>query len=248
MCQGEQKRLAGLGHPKHLLPLDPDADDPETILDRSIRLVRTLARDGHDTEIVVVGPTALEPITTEHRVALLTLPDPGYCILDGIAATLQACPAGPSRSYVLLGDVVWSHDALSRLLFDGRPLVFAGTSDLSTSKGEIYGMAAFAAENGGELEQLLATAPCRFADARGVRRRMFPRQQTGHLRRLLWHAMERKQLKPNSPPTAWHPDLYLPIDDWTDDIDTPADFDRLPALAAEARADDAVAQLQHQVV
>jgi hypothetical protein len=52
--------------------------------------------------------------------------------------------------------------------------------------------------------------------------------------------MQRKQLLPVVSQHTWHPSLYLPTDDWTDDIDTPADVARLPELELEVLAERAI--------
>ena len=227
MAQGQQSRLAHLDHPKHLLEVDG-----EPILGRTLRLLRELAPKATPT---VIGWPAL----LCHAQSLVTLPEPGQCILDGIDATRFLWGSG--RVLVLLGDVIFSRAALSNILADGRDLFFAGTPELSASDGEVFAMG-FAPAARKLLDELLRYAPCRFD---GERRRQFPTQQGGHLRRLVWEAQRvrmglelgERNWHPQAAETATSSDLYLVVDDWTDDIDKPSDVARLPFLSGCARAE-----------
>lgn len=170
MCQGEQRRLAHLGHPKQLLIVDG-----ETILARTLRLCHetALAHDpitfGRVPHIYVVGnDQRLNAVAVTHRAFVISLEAPGFCVLDGIEATKPAWPVMDDRRiHVLLGDVVWSRESLVSLLADPRPLVFAGTSDVSASTGEIFGMSFTDREL---VADLLATAPCRVRGPRQAQR------------------------------------------------------------------------------
>jgi hypothetical protein len=233
MCQGEQRRLAHLGHPKHLLEIGG-----ETILGRTLRLVSELAWNT-TRQPLVIGPARLAEVAALHGAQQLELNKPGYCILDGICATIHRWLEGAAgqRVTILLGDVVWSRPALEALLGDRRELVFAGTTNVSTSNGEIFG---FSFTDQLKVADLLRTAPCRLKSGRRSEPIRYSQPQGGHLRRLLWHAMQRKQLLPVVSQHTWHPSLYLPTDDWTDDIDTPADVARLPELELEVLAERAM--------
>jgi hypothetical protein len=238
MCQGEQRRLAHLGHPKHLLEVNG-----EPILRRTLRLLREL--DAPHPVVVGRGDLTLEALldaekrgacedkldlelgVTRHRVyhRHATLDDPGNCILDGIAAIVN--PNADARTVVLLGDVVWSRDALTSVMVDDRPLFFAGTTVLSMSQGEIF---AVAWTDHKEMTHLLDTVACR--------RAKWSQQQGGHLRRLLWWAQNRRRLPPvQSSTKTWHPNLYLEITDWTTDIDDDADLQALPEISARCAAE-----------
>ena len=217
MCQGEQRRLASLGYPKHLVQING-----ETLLARTTRMLRERRRDA---SIVLIGGGAFsveaQRLGVEHRMI-----DPGRCIVDGILATrdLWAGERVVGRTAIVLGDVVWSRAALRSLVDDPRTLVFAGTPDVSSSRGEVFGMTFDAP---GWVSYLADTCPCRSAN------RSFSLQQSGHLRRLLWWAQHELNLHPfavNGIDQTWHPSVYLPVTDYTDDIDTPADVAALPAL------------------
>jgi molybdopterin-guanine dinucleotide biosynthesis protein A len=218
MCQGQQRRLPLLNRPKHLLQIGG-----VPILQRTIHL---LAEHGVP-DCIVIGPQAIADDMQHWAIPtfLITLADPGICIVDGILAARDRW-SGSARTLVLLGDVVWSQAALAAFLADERPVVFAGTPVLSASEGEVF---ALGFDDPQAMRNLCMSCPCRVDRSRI---RGFPRQQGGHLRRLLWHAQEHARLRVHpSLRRSWHEDMYLPIEDWTTDIDTPKDAERLPDLA-----------------
>lgn len=226
MAQGEQRRLSKLGYPKQLIELAG-----ETIIARTIRLVNEIvnAVEIHEHIAVIGHPVITEALRHQRHVITMTLGDPGKCIVDGLAATESIWSPIDCKT-VLLGDVVYSRDAIAKIFADRHRLVFSGTSDLSESTGETFSMTWNA---DGEMKELLRTCPCR------VRKK--GELVGGHLRRLLWHAMRRRRAR-NDPRVSWARELYIPIDDWTDDIDTPDDLRFLPKLDARIRA-EATSQL-----
>ena len=96
-------------------------------------------------------------------------------------------------------------------------------------------MFGLAFDNPQAVRNLCESCPCRVD---GRRPRGFRQQQGGHLRRLLWHAQERHLLRSGISGRLWHPDVYLPIEDWTNDVDTPADVARIPELARLAELEE----------
>lgn len=250
MCQGQQRRLRDLEGPKHLLDVGG-----EPIVVRTLRLIREVLPHGfhmQENALVTVhapdGPYRddLEMFLSPHPFrqavhgradAILPLANPGICIVDGILAAADA-NAGWGTGYhgrqiILLGDVVWSRAALRAFLADERPVVFAGTPVLSPSEGEVF---ALGFDDPQAMRNLCMSCPCRVD---GSRLRGFRQQQGGHLRRLLWHAQERAGLKVHpSLRRSWHESMYLPIEDWTTDIDTPKDAARLPELARLAALEE----------
>lgn len=184
----------------------------EPILKRTLRLVNERPHVG----VTVVGPPALEPFLGSAW--LTTLRDPGFCILDGLARTIPAVPQG----VVLLGDVVFSRAAIE-LVWTHQPanqLFFFGTPTITSSTGEIFGFGWTSLEALRKIDRLLAEAPCR--------RIIVDRGQPGHLRNLLF-SLERIYKRE---------EIYLPVTDWTNDIDTPEDVrDLLPKLSAACAAE-----------
>jgi hypothetical protein len=226
MAQGEQRRLRELGFPKQLLLVNR-----EPIIHRMQRLVTELGDIGPEA-IDIIGRVDMTRATWGARSCLITLPDPGFCVLDGIAQTTFRWKS--DRILILLGDVVFSKAALQAILADKRPVFFAGTSDISASQGEIFAFS-FVQKQRGWVEDLLATCPCRVNGA--GRRIVYPHRRGGHLRRLLFWAQKSRGLRP-PPKQQWCDDLYLPIDDWTNDIDKPADLARLPEWTRYAKAEE----------
>ncbi len=227
MCQGQQRRLAKLGYPKQLALV---GDEP--ILHRTLRLLLPF-----EVSPVVVGSPAL--IDQARLIAGLTLKDPGYCIIDGMERALAEMPTAPAgRLVFLLGDVLWSRAALSALMTDQRPVVFAGTELLDKSGGELFGCA-FAPEAVATLKKHLSEAPCRYAVGTGRRQPIrFSAMQGGHLRRLLWQYMvDTPQAQLPGQRKKWLPALYLPVTDFTDDIDDAGDLARLSEVAQKILAE-----------
>lgn len=247
MCQGEQRRLAHLGYPKQLIPINS-----EPILHRTMRL---LADYSVEEVPWVIGAEALvedyegPKLAQGPKLAHSKLPDPGWCVLDGMLATLVAyCPlrellrelapptgwaAAPPRITFLLGDVVWSRAALHGFLADKRPVVFAGTTELHGGGGEVFA-AAFDPPFD-SLVDLLRRAPCRIG--RSGEPINWKIQQGGHLRRLLWQYMLIGEKPERGDVQQWHPDFYYQVTDWTTDIDDDGDLSRLPEIEKHVRAE-----------
>ncbi len=138
------------------------------------------------------------------------------------------------RTVVLLGDVVYSWACL-RAIFapfreDPRGFMtefgatigdfrFVGTSDISPSGGELWGIAW-----PGRADIIMKMGLKRALDAHPP----FAEYQPGQLRRWMW-AMSR---------TFQTSTLYSAVDDYTRDIDTPEHVLMLPELSKAAAADD----------
>jgi hypothetical protein len=231
MCQGSQSRLPDLDRPKQLLEV---AGEP--LLVRTHRLVRELCPGA---AITTIGRAALERASD----VLVTLPDPGNCIVDGIEQTRWCW--GRDRTVVLLGDVAFSRAALAGIFADERQFFFAGTADLSPSGGEVFG---FSVRDrvAAWVQHIVGTCPCREIN--------YSKAQGGHLRRLLWWAQRELNLRPASNHQAvvgpkaepvpleeeqtWCRELYRVVDDWTCDFDTPTDLEKLPEISDCATAEE----------
>lgn len=227
MCQGEQRRLRDLGHPKHLVRLGGEFGG-EPILERTLRLLAHLL-PCHAYTAHVIGPAELEAVTPYGAVEFHRLAAPGTCIVAGLEAS-RPIWRSDEPALILLGDVVWSEAALGRVVAStDAPLLFWGTSALTAATGEVFAMLVTQPRGCPQgVDELLATCPCR--------RWGYREAQGGHLRRLYWHATERQRSRPL--PFWGREPTYRVIDDWTTDIDTPDDLARLADLAREAELEE----------
>ena len=215
MAQGRQERLPSLKHSKHLLEVNG-----EPIIVRTLRLLREFS-DGLD--VTVIGhQDVLQRFDVMKNIRRgLTLKNPGFCILDGLYETLSSCPPSDDRVIFLLGDVVFSRDALQKILANRDLYSFAGTNDLSKSKGELFAFG-YNTQAQKDVELALSTTPCRKVPV--------GKNQPGHLRNLLVQIAGKEFAfsKDGAPPRSI---MFLPIDDWTADIDTEKDLEKLPFLS-----------------
>lgn len=209
MAQGRQERFRDLGYPKCRIKVLG-----EELLQRTCRLVSPRAG------IQIVGRDELRA----EGFRLITLQNPGNCILDGLA-DLWSCgipepyPEPASRITVLFGDVFYTEDAVERIFSDVRPLVFSGTSDISPSTGELFSLS-FDRGTADAVLSAVIHIPCRQIPSDAF--------QPGHLRNLLWHF----QRGPRAARLKWVADYFLPIDDGTTDFDEPSDLKKIAKLEA----------------
>ena len=239
LAQGVQSRLPDLAIPKQWLPLPACGETP--ILHRTlVQLWRLLGcQIGDLPNVTVINTPELGQIIRRGmgiKVAsdvyftpnTYTLTDPGNSSLKGARRTIDAF----SRDYwgeatpiadwnvMLLGDVVYSWDCLTRLLTPSSRVTVCRTSDLSQSGGELWGVA-WSKERDDFVNDAL--------DAALERHPPFRDYQPGQLRHWYW-AMNGAE--PGAPVTAYA------VDDYTDDVDVPADVKNLPLVAAADAADD----------
>src|SRR5262245_19328413 len=200
MAQGCQHRLDGvLDFPKHFLDIQG-----EPLIGRTLRLLRHHAID----DITVIAPAtgAWEDLCARHGVRLVTQPDPGRCILDGIHnITDQWNHTG--RTIILMGDVVYSRAALQIILADSRPIGFAGRPTASRitlcPHAELFAV-------GLEPTAYDRILGC-LEDTDFRQEEVFP-GKFGLLWGLYFQLAGARQVRP---------DLFSTIDDYTDDIDDP---------------------------
>ncbi len=155
------------------------------------------------------------------QTGLLTLREPGNSSNKGIVQALSwattnplAMIGYPPRAVVLLGDVVYSWDALASLFAPlpegGHDIRFTGTPDLSPSEGEIFGIALGYDWHTGHDSAL------------------------DHLK-----AANGGLIRPGGGVAIDSPIFHsTAIGDYTDDIDVPEDLKNLPELATSAHMDD----------
>lgn len=172
---------------------------------------------------------------------VFTLHDPGNSSLKGLARVLDHASRTPGvpegRTVVLLGDVLYSWNCLEALFCpaDVRDVTFAGTSDLGPGDGELWGISWFKSTAkliGGAIDIGL-TNHSKFEDE----------YQPGQLRHVLWavdrhlnpNGMVRKDEKPGQWPAR---DWFVPIDDYTMDVDLPDHIAKLARHSFLAWADD----------
>jgi hypothetical protein len=231
MAQGRQERLEGiLDVPKQALNVGG-----EPIVRRTQRLLEDYVAPG---EITVVGwPTFHNLDLIAPGVTLQTLNDPGTCIVLGLHRARAWRNWNHDRFVILLGDVVYSKNSLRAIFSERRELVFAGSSDLSRGAGEVYAVTLDAHSQPLLTSLIRDTACLRVCATRD-------RGQPGHLRNLLWAYQARHPFLELEKGTGyiigtkrcWWETFYLPIDDWTNDIDTADDIETvLPALNRHVR-------------
>lgn len=218
----------------------PGADGVTGAVEGKVTVVAGYSLMEHLMRNVVVIPTATgsdEGYRYTPNVTMLA--DPGNSSLKGIDHFLRiddltfdppSEEKRPSRTVVLLGDVIYSWVCLRAIFSVGAPWCtkFVGSSNLSRGGGELWGLSwSWEAEH--DMRSYLAHALLKhppFAD-----------YQPGQMRRWLWAAnysrrSEVEQYRIDSP---W----FVAVDDYTKDIDIPEHLPFLPPLSEAARVDDA---------
>lgn len=236
LAQGTQSRLGHAHGLKQLLPLP--ACDYMPIMGRTAVQCLSFVRSADIT--LLTWPEVLNgtmPSWTIPRI--VTLPDPGNSSLKGISRYLEQSgriyddpPTSrsdqPSRTVVLLGDVIYSWACLEAIFRAARGWGFVGTPDLSAGGGEIWGVAwshNFEGHMIGGLRGAMLRHPP-YADnyQPGQLRRWISGSRRGDIIR---HSAELRQ--------NGH---YIDIADYTHDIDTPDHLTLLPWLSESAADDD----------
>lgn len=257
LAQGEQRRLPELRLPKQLLTL-PECNG-ETIIDRTLSQLAMLHPHVTSEGIKYVSQLSITVVCANElayhveaagksgiynstgrvvSVDAYPLRLPGNSSLKGIARYL-ADQAGPISSHedfltvVLLGDVVYSWACLRAILTPAHwGMGFVGTSDLSRSGGELWGLAWKPNARPAMMGTLRAAL---------ARHPPFEEYQPGQMRRWLWevdtfiHGGGNIDVAAADPmPRTW----YTAIDDYTRDIDLPEHVNSLHKLSELANADD----------
>lgn len=228
LAQGTQSRLGNQHGFKQLLPL-PACGHVALLM----RTLRQLAHRDYGGRVAIVGwdrmSTMVRDFTpTNLDCRWIELPQPGNSSLKGIARYLEARSGWSGNTVVLLGDVIYSWACLEALFTSSWKWGFVGTPDLSSSGGELWGLAWTRANENAMLaslrDALLRHPP--FEDE----------YQPGQLRRWIsgWSrgdiATHVRKLRANG--------HYTDISDYTHDIDIPAHLALIPWLSEAAAADD----------
>lgn len=238
LAQGSQRRL-GLGYPfKQLLPLPACGNVP--ILGRTLRQLGDPFARLSDVTVVTWEalieqfPPAWAGLVTQTNYAQLA--DPGNSSLRGLSRYLEQVPDHDAdATVVLLGDVVYSWACLRACwsLLDGpgmRPgMGFVGTSGLSASGGEVWGVA-WREVNHYEM----------MTDLRAALRRHPPFEDTyqpGQLRR--WITGDYPGDLTSNVERRARLGEFIAIDDYTMDVDLMEHISKLDFASVSAAADDA---------
>lgn len=238
LAQGNQARLRGMSGYKQLIPLPHCAGAP--ILVRTIQqLCRML--DADSTITIVGWPGFGEPVLETSlgrqlpKARLVTLGDPGNSSLKGIARYLElrGSEHGFDATVVLLGDVIYSWAALEAIMAMRVTGGFVGTSDLSASGGELWGVAWSSVQR--QFVEIVMIV--RLGSALKTHPRFDETYQPGQLRRWI-SAGARGDLAEHRDALAKTGE-YVSIDDYTRDIDVPSHVAQIPELSMSAAVDDA---------
>jgi hypothetical protein len=162
--------------------------------------------------------------------AYVTLPEPGNSALKGIARYLELREQQGRRyasTIVLLGDVVYSWACLEAIWNLSRTYGFVGTSDLSLERGELWGVA-WSREYEDRMLSNLRDAL--------LRHPLGDEYHPAQLRR--WISGFRRGDLADHVSKLTRLGAYVPIDDYTHDIDLPMHLVMLPELSKAAAADD----------
>lgn len=257
LAQGTQQRLGHAVGRKQLLPLPACGGLP--IMARTVKQLLAYGRVHPVRVTVVTWPDvihdpawlrAIQSTPCAHSEALqandvqlryVTLSNPGNSSLKGIARYLEEQPKDSQAEYtaVLLGDVVYSWRCLRRVVeaaghADGG---FVGTSTLSSSGGEIWG-----------IGWSRMSADRMMVDLRDALLRHPPvddEYQPGQLRRWLvgWRRGDIKDHVTRARTSG----RYFAVDDYTMDVDLPYHVPKLGDAAIAAARDDAEYGWKHPV-
>jgi hypothetical protein len=192
-----------LGVPRHLAPMDG-----EPLLHRTVRQLLAYPVDIH-----VTAPEPERYLIPGTSLHVVTRPAPN----EYVSSRHLWCRDG--RTVLLLGDVYFTDDAIATILgYDGplwRLFGRAGPSAVTGSPwGEVFG-SSWLPRHHAMLDEHLQQVALAFA--------------YGHSRRFTaWEVLRSVQRTPLNQHMV-NPTWFGEIDDATDDLDTPADFDRHPA-------------------
>lgn len=197
LCAGDGARWNDhLGIPKQLITFGN-----ERLIDRTARLVSS-----H-------GNSDLCCVTQDSRISITPYKSLFVSPTESVTETiLKTSTQWSDRNIFLLGDVFYSEHALALILQCKRSLAFFGrpwpSAFVNCGHGEMFGLS-FTAGAAEVVQDLLASALSRRAETEA----------------RLWSLY---QLAGGLPlrSSQYLPELLVPIDDYTNDIDTPVDYRR----------------------
>lgn len=213
-CAGHQNKWQNhTGRPSHLVLVPGDG---RPLLARTVAQVRRYATDVH-----VTAP----PGDWRYRMAGAVVHERSADEPSEYAST-RALWNDAGRTALLLGDVFWSDAALQRVLTDPardfRVYGRYGPSRITgTPYGEIFAAAWWPAQHA-RLDALLEQVHA--ARAAGTITR-----PPGWMLLRAWCGLPMNRHRVKRPP-------FCDLDDWTDDVDTAADYERHPAFRGGAGA------------
>lgn len=234
LAQGTQQRM-GRAHVgwKQLLPLPACGGAP--ILTRTLRQVRAMLPLATVTLVTWKALFSASFASSSNRIRHVELPAPGNSSLKGIARYLESDARPPREpetdTIVLLGDVVYSWRCLSSAAILARGNGgFVGTLNLSSSGGELWAVAWPAARD----DQMM----CDLRDALLRHPPFDDDYQPGQMRR--WISGFRRGDIVDHVAQAIRRGQYIPVDDYTMDVDLPTHVPLLETVSSAAANDDAV--------
>lgn len=249
LAQGNQSRLTGVTMPKQFLPLPDcgkiaimlrTLQQLDAFAGTAMRMAITVVchLPMHATIRDYVMQRLLDASGTSDRmsVAVESLTDPGNSSLKGISRFFSNRYHGPTSIYgpisgapydatcVLFGDAVYSWHCLGTLLDVtevgvDRPVIVCGTSDLSPSSGELWGVS-WMATQGDLMKRALDKAMTKHPPFHDT-------YQPGQMRQWLWAL-----------PADVQESAFVRVDDYTRDVDLPEHLKLLPELSHMAKVDD----------
>lgn len=207
MAQGQQRRLQHhIDCPKHFVELRG-----LPLIERT--MTQLISHGIKDISIIAPRSSLWLQLSKTFSVKIKPLRAPGLGLLDGIYQTSPMW-AKRGRTVILLGDVVFSNNALKSILSDKGLIRFFGRLGpnrvTGCPYGELFGFSFFPSAHK-PISDLLND-------------RLFRRQQVnpGHFGQL-WALYYRLLESPCK-------SLLKSIEDFTDDIDTPSDLMSIPRL------------------
>lgn len=241
LAQGTQRRMGPGVDYKQLLPLPACGGVP--IMLRTCRQIDAMGWSGvaHEgaplvqTKTIITWAPVMRRLQQDVVAMHVELADPGNSSLKGIHRYMKireifpmAHTVTPDKTVVLLGDVIYSWACLTAIWRMSNGWGFVGTGDLSSSDGELWGVAWNREHEPFMLKQL--------ADAMLMHPPVDDDYQPGQLRRWITgfsrgelaghvHGLRRKG-------------RYVDVDDYTRDIDIQPHTLLIPSLSVEAARDD----------